>query len=275
VALPDVPVVGPATSAVAQRIANFQAAAESDGVLDAVAEETGTPRDSLDAVTTVRSGTGNVLEVRFVGEDPDQARAVVVETSRQALLLQAETDRVFALADADANQGAYDSALETLQGLVRETGITQPTERLGQLQSQYANKEIELAAATEEGDTAKVDRLNAELSRIDAEFVEVQRVLQADTQLSSALGTLTAAEERLRQAEGRVAAAVNAEPSVGGVVPLSKLSAMIKQGAYAALFGAALAVGFVIIVELLRSGTGASRPSLPRPTRQRTRAGAF
>ncbi len=63
--------------------------------------------------------------------------------------------------------------------------------------------------------------------------------------------------------------------NVGEVVALSKLQAMVKQGAYAAVFGAALAVGFVIIVELLRSGTGSSRPSLPRPTRQRTRAGAF
>jgi len=93
--------------------------------------------------------------------------------------------------------------------------------------------------------------------------------------VDSALTTWTAAQERLRQAEGQVRAAENADVRVGGVVQQSKLSAMFKQGAYAAIFGAALAVGFVIIVELLRSGAGASRPSLPRPTRQRTRAGAF
>ena len=65
------------------------------------------------------------------------------------------------------------------------------------------------------------------------------------------------------------------EIRVGEVVGISKFGAILKQAAYAGLFGAALAVGFVVIVELLRSGGGPTRPSLPRPARQRSRAGAF
>lgn len=275
VALPDVPTFGPLTSAVGQRVANFQGAVTSDGVLDAVAQKSGAPRTSLDTVTSVRSGTSNVMEVRFVGTDEDQARDVVIHASREALLLQAQTDAAYALAVADANEEAYNAAYDAFRDLVSTTGIAAPVSTLARLENDYRKAETDLLQAENDGDDDAIADANTKLESLQVELGEAQQVLEADTNVDSALTTWTAAQERLRQAEGQVRAAENADVRVGGVVQLSKLSAMIKQGAYAALFGAALAVGFVIIVELLRSGTGSSRPSLPRTTRQRTRAGAF
>ena len=123
VVLPDVPTFGPLTAAVGQRVANFESAVTSDGVLDAVAETTGEPRTSLDTVSSARGGTGNVLEVRFVGRDADRARQVVVAASREALLIQAETDAAFARAVADASEVAYDDAQQAYDALAQETGI--------------------------------------------------------------------------------------------------------------------------------------------------------
>ncbi len=275
VALPDVPSIGPLTSAVGQRVANFEGAVTSDGVLDAVAQKSGVPRGALDTVTSVRSGTSNVMEVRFVGTDEDQARQVVIDASQQALLLQAQTDAAYALAVVDANQEAYDAAYDAFRELVASTGIAAPVSTLAKLENAYREAETALLDATRDGDDDAIAEAEAARESLQERFVEAQQVLKADTNVDGALATWTAAQERLREAEGQVRAAEGVEPRVGDVVPLSKVSAMLKQGAYAALFGAALAVGFVIIVELLRSGTGASRPSLPRPTRQRTRAGAF
>ena len=262
VVLPDVPTFGPLTAAVGQRVANFESAVTSDGVLDAVAETTGEPRTSLDTVSSARGGTGNVLEVRFVGRDADRARQVVVAASREALLIQAETDAAFARAVADASEVAYDDAQRAYDALAQETGIFVSPEAL------LSSLEREFVRENRAGNDAALDDIGAELLVVQ----DLQRLRDA---ADAALGTWSEDLATLRQAEGRVAAAQNADVRVGDVVQLSRFSAVIRQGAYAALFGAALAVGFVVIVELLRSGTGAARPSLPRPTRQRTRTGAF
>ena len=261
IALPGVPTSGPATAAVAQQIANFEGAVTSDGVLDAVAQETGAPRDSLSTVSVVRSGSSNILEVRFVGRDRDQARDVVRSASRQALLLQARTEVAFAQADVDAALAGYEDAFAAFEQAAEETNIVAPDLTLARL-------ERDLIEADRRDDFDAIEDLNVQIR----EASEVQRLRDA---ADAALSILTGANDRLRVAQGREAAAASLPVNVGEVVALSKLQAMLKQGAYAAVFGAALAVGFVIIVELLRTGTGASRPSLPRPTRQRTRAGAF
>ena len=262
VALPDVPTFGPLTSAVGQRVANFEGAVTSDGALDAVAQQTGAPRESLDTLNSVRSGSSNVLEVRFVGTDGDQARDVVVVASQQALLLQAETDAAFALAEADASETAYNEAQAAYEAKADEFDVfVSPDLHLDGLERDYIR-------ANAEGNEAR-------LEGIEADLVEAQELKRLRDAADSALGIWNEDLALLAQAEGRIVAAETAQVRVGDVVPLSKLRAIANQAVYAALFGAALAVGFVVIVELLRSGGGTSRPSLPRPSRQRTPAGAF
>jgi hypothetical protein len=260
-ALPGVPTSGPATAAVAQQMANFEGAVTSDGVLDAVAQVTGVPRDALNTVTVVRSGSSNILEVRYVGRDRDQARDVVVAAARQGLVLQANTDLAFAQADVTAANDGYEVALAAFLESAEANNAFFPDSKLNELNT-------DLIDAEADGSDARIASLEAEIQAVQ----ETQRLKNA---ADGALTNLTVANDRLRVAQGRVIAAETLPVNVGEVVGLSKLQAMVKQGAYAAVFGAALAVGFVIIVELLRSGTGSSRPSLPRPTRQRTRAGAF
>jgi hypothetical protein len=260
-ALPGVPTSGPATAAVAQQMANFEGAVTSDGVLDAVAQTTGVPRDALNTVTVVRSGSSNILEVRFVGRDRDQARDVVVAAARQGLVLQANTDLAFAQADVTAANDGYEVALAAFLESAEANNAFFPDSKLNELNT-------DLIDAEADGSDARIASLEAEIQAVQ----ETQRLKNA---ADGALTNLTVANDRLRVAQGRVIAAETLPVNVGEVVALSKLQSMVKQGAYAAVFGAALAVGFVIIVELLRSGTGSSRPSLPRPTRQRTRAGAF
>jgi hypothetical protein len=260
-ALPGVPTSGPATAAVAQQMANFEGAVTSDGVLDAVAQVTGVPRDALNTVTVVRSGSSNILEVRFVGRDRDQARDVVVAAARQGLVLQANTDLAFAQADVTAANDGYEVALAAFLESAEANNAFFPDSKLNELNT-------DLIDAEADGSDARIASLEAEIQAVQ----ETQRLKNA---ADGALTNLTVANDRLRVAQGRVIAAETLPVNVGEVVALSKLQSMVKQGAYAAVFGAALAVGFVIIVELLRSGTGSSRPSLPRPTRQRTRAGAF
>jgi hypothetical protein len=260
-ALPGVPTSGPATAAVAQQMANFEGAVTSDGVLDAVAQVTGVPRDALNTVTVARSGSSNILEVRYVGRDRDQAREVVVEAARQGLVLQANTDLAFAQADVTAANDGYEVALAAFLESAEANNAFFPDSKLNELNT-------DLIDAEANGSDARIASLEAEIQAVQ----ETQRLKNA---ADGALTNLTVANDRLRVAQGRVIAAETLPVNVGEVVGLSKLQAMVKQGAYAAVFGAALAVGFVIIVELLRSGTGSSRPSLPRPTRQRTRAGAF
>jgi hypothetical protein len=260
-ALPEVPAVGPLTSQVAQRIANFEGAVTSDGVLDAVAERTGAPRPLLDGISVVRSGSGNVMEVRFVGRDADQSRAVVTAATQEGLLLQAETDKAFAEAEAAASEALYNDAQSRFEEQSQATEIFAPDEVLADLSSDYRR-------ADARGDVE-------DASEIQQQILVAREVQRLRNDADAALDAWTADLAALNRAEGQVRAAEAAQPRVGDVVRLSKLQAMIKQGAYAALFGAALAVGFVIIVELLRSGTGTTRPSLPRPTRQRSSAGAF
>jgi hypothetical protein len=233
----------------------------SDGVLDAVAEQTGAPRERLDAIVSSRSGSSNVIEVRYVGRSQDEARAVVEAASREALLLQANSDLAFAAAGVDVAQAAFDAAVDDFEARAEETNFYYPDSQLQQLGD-------DLLAAERRDDEAEIERISALLPVAQ----EVQRLKNL---ADASLVNLTSALDRQRQAEGNVEAANTIPIAVGDVVRLSKLQAMIKQGAYAALFGAALAVGFVIIVELLRSGTGTTRPSLPRPTRQRSSAGAF
>jgi len=186
----------------------------------------------------------------------------VIETIRQALVLQAETDLAYATAQERAAFAVYEDALQAFEEEAEATGHTAPDVQLNVLNRRYLDAEED-------------DADEEELATIRAEIVEVQAVQRLRDVATDSLDRWGSAQAQLSDAQGRLDAALTAPVQGGDVVRLSKLQSMIKQGAYAALFGAALAVGFVIIVELLRSGTGTSRPNLPRPTRQRTRAGAF
>jgi len=275
VALPDVPASGPLTAVVGQRVANFQGAVASDGVRDGVATATGVTRGALESLTSRRNGSSNVMEVSFVGVDAEQARAVAEAAVREALRISAQSDVAFAEARLDAEQTLFDESLDAWREKAEEFLTPLTAEYLSVLQGRLIRAEDAYLSAIASGDEQEQADAEAKRANISDRLFRVQEVQRLEAALSTATTGLATARGQLTRTQGQFEAAETLPVLVGEVARLSKLAAIVERGAYAGLFGAALAVGFVVILELLRSGAGGQRPSLPRPSRPRQRADAF
>lgn len=275
VILPDVSTTGPLASITAQRVADLMGAAKSEGVLDAVSAETGVPHASLGALSVSRSGTAGVMSIGFVWTDPAKARAVTEATARGALRALAQVNQDQAKAEVEATQALYDEAASAFTDAENKTGLVYSDRLLTQLQKRFTDARDRLNAATAAGDAKAIRVAQAAVDSLTARLLDAQQLQSLSAERQSALVSLFSARSRQASAEGDMIAAGTLTIATTRAAQLSKFRFVAQRVVLAGAFGFILAIGLLILLQLLRvRGAAESGETVLVVPRLRARAGA-
>jgi hypothetical protein len=225
--------------------ANYGLALHSAEVATSVSRSTGVPaRDIGGHLSAGRVGASSLLEVRFEGDSPETAKAVVVAAAR-ATLAKMSSDAVApaeaSVKDAQARSDAAAAALSVFQAQV---GRFFPDDDYKALNSQLGTAKSALASAQATGNAAAATTAQNTINNITAQMNALAPIVRQYQPLAS---TAAAAQSALASATIALANAqadatgTRADVLVGtaGVVADSRVKPVV-QGA-----GAAAVVAFV------------------------------
>ena len=250
---------GPLTAAVAQEVDDFQGVLSSDRVAQLTAESTGEPKGSyLDGISTHRHGTSSAVEVVFIGSDPGRAEAVVVDASRDAFLVLAETDLTVAQAQADAAEEAFTAAQQALDEFAQRSNIVDADVAFAEYQRRLTSLRDALGKAEDGGDPKEIQAAQQKLTQRTQTFTAfVSEYTVLDGGRIAARDSLRSSTLELFRATGAVEAAKKAEVTASPATEVSRIAYVGRRAIAAAAFGLVLAVGLVILLELVRPGEAA------------------
>ena len=238
-------------------VANFAAAVTSSRILDRVAEETRVPEPRVSGgLVAAPIGDSSLIEVTYQTTVRDEAglvaRAAAADTigflfSTQVTLAEhTVSEAAKAVAEADGKLNAF----------YQSTGMVLPdkayeikAQQLANLQQQQAQSQAEgllTAAATL---AATVRDKQAELQALGPKVAAYQSLLDRKRQAS---GQLDLMQQGLDQARAQYSAADPAEVvTLGDTMQASRLMELMRKGLPAVGAGLFLAVGLVLLLELL------------------------
>jgi capsular polysaccharide biosynthesis protein len=260
------PASGPITAVMAQRVADFTAAVRSDGVLDAVSRDTGVARGDVGNVTVSRSGSSGVVTITYSGTRSEEVGLVAEAIARQGLRAVAQARVDAANGEVTAARELYQAASEALVEAEAELGTSYSPRALERLQNQAIRLTQAAAAADSPADQeAALERLQQKNNRIE-EMRQLDALARArDAQLV----TMFAAQDRLSRANGALGAAENMDMSVTRATRTSKLQEAARRFLFVAVIGFVLALGLVILLQLMdRRREAAERGTETGPRRR-------
>ena len=252
VILPGISSTGPLTSVTAQRVADFSAAVRSDGALDEVASQLEIDRSTLDTITVTRSGSSGVLAVSFVGTDPERCAEIAEAAARLALRLQAQVNKDAAAAAAEAAGQLYAQEDEAYQQAELKAGFLYSDAVLAEFSRRYNDAVDALNAAKASGSQTAIAQAQAVVDQRGAKLTDAQGLQTLSSARLSALSVLSNAKARLAAAEGDLISAQTLTIPTTRAIPLSKSRFVIQRVVLSALFGLALAVALLVLLQLLQ-----------------------
>jgi capsular polysaccharide biosynthesis protein/cellulose biosynthesis protein BcsQ len=245
-------------------VANFTAALTAAQVVSRVAQQTGASEKSLRTELSAEPiEESSIIEVAFVATDKAQAAGVVKAASSETIrfLFQSQVDLARkSVATADKAVAGIE---KKLADFTKKTGYLDPQHtyelseqniislRQRQLQEQAQGNTT--AAATL---GAAIERAEADLAKLAPQVADYRSLAEAKDQAVARRTDLVRSLQQL-QAQSR-AADPRLVVTVSEPEQLSRLSALIRQGGAAFAAGLFLAIGLVVLLELIR------RPSGPR-----------
>ena len=275
VILPGISSSGPLTSVTAQRVADFSAAVRSDGVLDSVSSELKIDRSKLDTVTVTRSGSSGVLAVSFVGTDRDQVPAVAEAAARVALRLQAQVNKDAAAAAAEAAGQLYAEEDQVYQEAERKAGFLYSDAVLAEFSRRYNDAVDALNAAKASGAQAAITQAQANVNERGVKLTDAQGLQTLYSARLAAFSVVSGAKARLAAADGDLISAETLTIPTTRAVPLSKMRLVAQRVVLAGLFGLALAVALLVLLQLLQvRQAGGAQDDDRRPALLAQRRGA-
>lgn len=254
------------TSVTAQRVADFTALVKSDGVLDKVASDLDVPRGYLDSVGVTRSGSSGVLSVSAQSTDPAQAQAIAEAVSREALRAQAQVNHDAAEARYEATQQLADDTNQTYLDAVAaaDVGLYSP-ELLVEKGRRYNDAVDALNKAKADGDQAGIDAAQTLVDVRGELLTAVQQLKSVFDANASAQLLAQTAQQDLAQADGQLLTATSVTMPTTQAQVVDKWRALAQNVVFAAVFGFILAVGLLLLLQLiqLRSTTATATQDGP------------
>jgi hypothetical protein len=194
-----------------------------------------------------------VVDVTYLGTSTTTAPKVVVAASRNALTFLAQQDVTLASAQLAAAKTQYDAALNQLTQLATASGVVDFPGTLGYYQKLLRDSQAAVEAAAASHNQKAVTKAKAALASLTAKAVKLKAGYQSSIDiLHNANLAYSAAESASIQADAEVAAANSVQLTASPPAAQSRLAYILKRVVPAAVFGFALAVGFVVLQELLR-----------------------
>ena len=261
VTLSELPTTGPLTSAVAQQVANYQAAATSVGVLDTAAEASGVSRADV-SISTRRVGQGAIVLVVGTGGDSEDTKDFVEAVSRAALAAPLSLDVAILKEQSETQQALADRAVDRFEDEsdARGIGLSENIVELYSRRFRDARDQLGAAQAAGEDTTAE----EAEVNRLAGVLADLRALAALDSQANAQLNALGTIQENLALAEGELASTESRDLGLTDPEQLGRITPALRSALAAAVFGLLIALGIVAFLEV-----GTKRRRQRRDTRTR------
>jgi hypothetical protein len=262
---------GSAAAAVTQAVDNFQGALGSTGVATETSQQTGAPIGNVQGgLTSQRRGNSIVVDVTYLGTSATTAPKVVVAASRNALIFLAQQDVTLATAQLSTAKTQYDAALNQLTTLATSSNVVDFPGTLGYYQKLLRAAQDAVDAAASSHNQKALNQAKSALASLTAKAVKLKAGYQsAIDELHNANLAYSAAESASILADAEVTAANSVQLTASPAAAQSRLAYILKRVIPAAVFGFALAVGLVVLLELLQPAAPTEIAG-PRPVARRT-----
>jgi len=262
VVIPHPQSLGPVSVAVSQTISDFQGILGSNTLASLTAQQSGTSAQSVKSgLTSRRNGDGNSADVTFVGTSASVAEKVVVNASKNALTALAQRNLDLASAQLDAALSAYNDAQDDLNKLMSETNVVEFPVAIAAYEKRLKDARDALGAAQDSGNQSAIAAAQSRLTSLTTIAARLASGYQeANDRITAAKETYATAQDAQVQAQGELTAAQNVRLTANPPVGLARSTHAAKRVIPAMVFGLVLAVGVVVLLELLRPVTPATRP---------------
>jgi capsular polysaccharide biosynthesis protein len=239
-------------------VADFSAALRSPVVVRQVSRQTGVqPQELVDGLSATPLGESSMIQLTFTTPKARLAGPVVAATASDSIRFLFQAQVTFAQQAVEQARKAVAAADADLTAFYRQTGLVEPeqsyqikAQQIADLQRQQLNNQVagETDAAAKVGGAIKAAK--AELAALAPNVTRHQTLVARRQQAADRLAGLD------QQAE-RVSAQFEAvKPTrvvlVGDVERVSKLADVVRKGGAAFGAGLFLAVGIIVLLELLR-----------------------
>jgi chromosome segregation ATPase len=185
----------------------------------------------------------------------------VVAASKNALAALANADLTTASAQLDAAKSYYNAALDNLQTLMAQTGVVDFPAAIAAYEKRLTDARDQLGKAQASGDQTAIAAAQAKVTSITSVAAKLKTgYQQANDRLTVANQAVATAQDAQIQAQGEVSAAQSVQLTASPAVGLSRASHAAKRVIPAMVFGLVLAVGVVVLLELLRPAVAPTRP---------------
>jgi capsular polysaccharide biosynthesis protein len=238
-------------------VADFSGAVTSPMIVNQVAEKTGAaPAAIKDGLEVSQIGSSSLVQLTYTGPRRDRVASVVNESAGATIRFLFQTQVTLAQKTVGEARKAVDGANAALASFYKQTGQVLPDEAYRIAAQQVADLQREQASARAGGETTKaaslqstIDARKAEVAKLAPQVATYQGLVERRTQALSRLNVL---EEGMERAQAQYSAAdPDAIVVVGQVQRASLLPALVRKAAPAAGAGLFLAVGIVLLLELL------------------------
>ena len=250
-------------------VSNFSAAVTSPPIINEVSSQTKVGKARLrSGLSATEVGSSSLMEVHYTTPVRRTAGAVAEAAASETIQFLFRTQVTLAQRPVDAANKALADNETAINNLIKATGLVIP-DRDFDLKQQSVNA-LEQAATTAaaNGQTstatriqATIDQKNAELATLAPQVQTYQTLIDKKNQLIS---TLNQANQSLQQAKAQFEAADPAHVVTLGRTSKVSVIGELAQREAAAIAGALLlALGIVVLLELLGRREGATVASAP------------
>jgi capsular polysaccharide biosynthesis protein len=238
-------------------VADFSGAVTSPLIVNQVAEKTGAaPAAIKDGLEASQIGSSSLVQLTYTGPRRDQVTPVVNEAAAATIRFLFQTQVTLAQKTVGEARKAVDRANAALASFYKKTGQVLPDEAYRIAAQQVADLQREQASARAGGETTKAASLQsainarkAEVAKLAPQVATYQGLVDRRTQALSRVNVL---EEGTERAQAQYSAAdPEAIVVVGPVQRVSRLPALVRRAAAAVGAGLFLAVGIVLLLQLL------------------------
>ncbi len=266
VIVPAVSAKGFSTSAAAQYVATFKDVLVSQPIVSKVSKDTGVPTKDLVAGLSANTVTtsSNIIHVTFVGKRGEKTTQIVRDATVATLDAVAQPQLVQANNSITSAQAQLQQANAAITAFTAQTGLILPQQQFNTQQQELNQLLLQLQQANLANDTARATALEKVIQQRQQQLTTLAGQVTQFTDLSdahqAALSVRDHAAQELTNAQALLSANHNpATVFVQNVGRLSKLADTLKFAAIAYAVALLLALGFILLLELMR-GRGTSAP---------------
>jgi hypothetical protein len=214
------------------------------------------PEELVDGLSAAPLGDSSIIQLTFTTTEAGRAAPVITAAASDTIRFLFQTQVTLAQQAVDQARKAIAAADADLAAFYRETGLVEPEQsyqlkarQIADLQQQQLNNQVagQTTAAAAVG--SAIHAAQAELAALAPKVTRHQTLVARRQQAAARLDTL---DQQSQRASAQFEAAKPVRVVlVGDVERVSKLVAVVRKGGAAFGAGLFLAVGMVVLLELL------------------------